>query len=536
MKRNAIALFLCMLIINAASYGWAVPDSFETDDTFGLASDIIFEDTQPHNFHDPSDEDWVKFNGSLGSKYSIWAKNLGSNCDVVLELYYDDGTTLLNDQNNIGNPQADENFEWTCPYDGIYYVRTKQNKPCITIDTYCENTEYDLEILPVVGGILGFVAGMVKDTYSGESIAGATITTDGGGSAISLPNGAYIMSHPAGTFTVTAERPGYYTKIYTAVLVNEGGITTKDIDLVPIDGNDSDGDNDGISDEEEYGPDGNDPSYDGNGDGTADSSQKNVASFHTYNDQYYVTLEAPAGITITDCLPLANPYPDDVPSNIDFPYGFFEFNIEGMGAGGATTVTLHCPTGSTFDTYYKFGPTPSNNTGHWHEFLYNNQTGAEIKGNIITLHFLDSMRGDDDLTANGIIIDVGGPGVYGSTANGGFTPVDCGTGSGCFIATAAYGSPMQPYVKILREFRDRYLLVNSIGKSFICLYNTYSPPMADFISNHDGLRTMVRLGLLPFIGASWLALKVGLAATMALLLSFTFGLIGLVSVRKKLNK
>jgi hypothetical protein len=37
------------------------------------------------------------------------------------------------------------------------------------------------------------------------------------------------------------------------------------------------------------------------------------------------------------------------------------------------------------------------------------QTGAEINGNVITLHFVDGLRGDDDLTANGVIVDVGGP-------------------------------------------------------------------------------------------------------------------------------
>jgi hypothetical protein len=34
---------------------------------------------------------------------------------------------------------------------------------------------------------------------------------------------------------------------------------------------------------------------------------------------------------------------------------------------------------------------------------------------------------------------------------------------GCFIATAAYSSSVEPYVKILSEFRDRYLFESSIG-------------------------------------------------------------------------
>jgi hypothetical protein len=39
-------------------------------------------------------------------------------------------------------------------------------------------------------------------------------------------------------------------------------------------------------------------------------------------------------------------------------------------------------------------------------------------------------------------------------------------GSGCFIATAAYGSPLAPHIKILSRYRDRFLLTNGIGKRF----------------------------------------------------------------------
>ena len=34
----------------------------------------------------------------------------------------------------------------------------------------------------------------------------------------------------------------------------------------------------------------------------------------------------------------------------------------------------------------------------------------KIIENIITLHFVDGEKGDDDLIKNGIIIDIGGPG------------------------------------------------------------------------------------------------------------------------------
>ena len=87
----------------------------------------------------------------------------------------------------------------------------------------------------------------------------------------------------------------------------------------------------------------------------------------------------------------------------------------------------------------------------------------------------------------------------------------------CFIATASYGSPVGQHIGILRKFRDRFLLDNAIGKTFLSLYNTYSPPMADFVAKHDNLREMVGLSLLPIIGVSWLCLNLGPVATMLLM-------------------
>ena len=44
--------------------------------------------------------------------------------------------------------------------------------------------------------------------------------------------------------------------------------------------------------------------------------------------------------------------------------------------------------------------------------LIDGETGAQINGNTITLHFVDGARGDDDLEANGQISDPGGPALY----------------------------------------------------------------------------------------------------------------------------
>jgi hypothetical protein len=138
-----------------------------------------------------------------------------------------------------------------------------------------------------------------------------------------------------------------------------------------------------------------------------------------------VELEAPPFFNIRDASAVANPAPDGSyppgTSPAAFPAGFFHF-VVGVEHGGAQTVTIHLPPGLPNQqiTYYKFGATPGNLSPHWYPFMYDPahglMTGAEthyqnpaIPTDEIVLHFIDGQLGDDDLSANGVIVDDGGP-------------------------------------------------------------------------------------------------------------------------------
>lgn len=72
-------------------------------------------------------------------------------------------------------------------------------------------------------------------------------------------------------------------------------------------------------------------------------------------------------------------------------------------------------------------------------------------------------------------------------------------GGACFIATAAYGTPMATEIDTLRDFRDTRLLTHSLGRAFVDTYYRLSPPIADSVAQYPVVRSGVRMVLAPIL-------------------------------------
>ena len=174
------------------------------------------------------------------------------------------------------------------------------------------------------------------------------------------------------------------------------------------------------------------------------------------------------------------------------------------------TLTLSAGTGGTTnpspgmydcynDTDVQITAIPSSG----YEFLNwsgNVPVGSE-SNNPITI----TMDSDKSITANFRAIDTGGDG-DGDDDGGGGAPK-------CFVATAAYGSPMHPFVKVLREFRDKFLMPRSLGRKFVSLYYKYSPFVSELITKYKPLKVVVRVHLLPVVVFCYSMVKLGAIMT-----------------------
>lgn len=251
-----------------------------------------------------------------------------------------------------------------------------------------------------------------------------------------------------------------------------------------------------------------------------------------------VTLRTSGGVTISSAL-RGNIGRANKSDKIKLPIGSFDFTLNHVPVGGTAELRIDVPAGA-LDPNNPEGFVEKDQQGNlviksglnWFKI----QSGAwkgiasvpirielnQFFGGAIFVTLRDGGPEDKDGTANGQIVDPAAPGVGAEEeAGGGSSEKD----KPCFIATAAYGSSMADDVVMLRNFRDKYLLTNALGRAFVSIYYRVSPPMARFIARHENMRTATRVVLAPVVN--------GVKHPLLTLVFFSGAVLGVVVIRRR---
>ncbi len=162
-----------------------------------------------------------------------------------------------------------------------------------------------------------------------------------------------------------------------------------------------------------------------------------------------------------------------------------ELTLVGLMPGATVDFVMDFTVLPSDAVFYKYNP----NTNEYNDIssLITRPGG----GSLIIYSITDGGPYDYDGIANGSIYD---PLVINSPS---LPP--SGGGGGCFIATAAFGSPLAKQVEILRVFRNQYLLTNYLGRKFVSFYYRHSPKLANFISINPLAKYFTKILLYPLI-------------------------------------
>ncbi len=203
---------------------------------------------------------------------------------------------------------------------------------------------------------------------------------------------------------------------------------------------------------------------------TSDGLHPNNAGYQVMASEWFDTLPELTAITLdaTDVAESSVVFngsvnPKGYPTRCFFEYGY-DANF-----GGQTAVVDIGPEKTDIPVSIGADNLSENSTYYFRLVAYNDY--LTVKGNTLALQTLESSSG------------------------------------GCFIATAAFGSSLESHVITLKNFRDKFMMTNNLGKRFVRFYYRHSPPLANYISKHETLKVLIRGALLPVIGVCALALN-----------------------------
>lgn len=82
-------------------------------------------------------------------------------------------------------------------------------------------------------------------------------------------------------------------------------------------------------------------------------------------------------------------------------------------------------------------------------------------------------------------------GIGGKVGNGPSRSSNSSSGD-CFVATAAFGTPLAKEIQVLRWYRDNKLRKSVTGRKFISFYYKYGPHVARSIRKYPLFKRMIR--------------------------------------------
>ncbi|GAA4424744.1 beta strand repeat-containing protein [Acidovorax lacteus] len=101
----------------------------------------------------------------------------------------------------------------------------------------------------------------------------------------------------------------------------------------------------------------------------------------------------------------SSPPAGSAPAAVQFPQGLFDFSTTGCTPGSTLQFSITYPSALPPQAqYWKYGPRAANPAPHWYTIP------ATVAGAVVTFSITDGGLGDDDLSANGTVVDAGGPG------------------------------------------------------------------------------------------------------------------------------
>jgi hypothetical protein len=209
-KHQCTTMLLALSLVSSAV---AFEDKYEPDNLVKQATEISLSDVQQHTLHTLKDVDWFKLNVQPHLTYEIAVEGVGRDLDVVLEIYNDDGTRLIEEIDVLEKGEG-EFTTIKSSSEKVYYIKIRDIAKPLKEGNCRLNMQYELHIKAIGAALPWSVKGIVTDKLSGKPIEGVMVMNHCNRPTFSNSQGEYRLNScnlPNGTYALTISKPGYKT-------------------------------------------------------------------------------------------------------------------------------------------------------------------------------------------------------------------------------------------------------------------------------------------------------------------------------------